>query len=908
MLKKERRVFSIAAIGLVAFLGTCDAGSRPPSKSDYQQNYISTNGQNLLGNTHYPAICYSGHRETERTVENTPSIEETKEDLKILAAMGVKILRTYNTQQFPHSERILQSISELKTADPDFAMFVMLGVWIQCKGAYTDTPDHRIEDAEWNQKEIEAAIRLADEYPDIVKIIAVGNEAMVTWQEHFVPAKTVLKWVKVLSEARADGRIPERTLLTTSDNWAALGGEESYRNEDLAELMRQMDYISLHTYAFHDTYYNPELPWGPLPDEAGLSAAEQIENAVTRSVNYQKKQVQAVKDYLKEINIDKEIHIGETGWASLDDSYYGDDGTCAAHEYTAGLFYKAVREWTKNENMTCFYFEAFDEPWKSKGPSGSEAHFGLFTVNGRAKYALWNQLDAGAFDGLSRNGNPIVKTFNGNETALTETLKAPAPSQRNPSIKIYQTSRQGERLAPVGISKATGKTPDYTLTLNRSKTYQTLVGIGGSFTESGASVLAELSVEARRNVMNAYFSPEGAHISLTRTHIASCDFSLRNYTYAPVPGDVELKHFSIKPDRAYLLPMIKAAQAVDGADFKILASPWTAPPWMKTNNDWNGGELKPEHYSTFAAYIVKYIQAYEKEGVPIWGLTPVNEPLGNDANWESLHFNPKQMRKFIADHLGPALTEAGLDVPLWIYDQNREEIMLDWADTIYGNEKAAAFVRGMAVHWYQSTVDVGGELLDKVHQKYSGKEILHSEGCVDALGDDEPIGSWLEDDWYWRAEATDWGKFWAAEEEKKNHPPYRPFYRYTRDLIGGLNHHFVGWIDWNMVLNTRGGPNHARNYCLAPILVDSGRDQVYFTPLYYSIAHVSKFIRPGAQRIDLTGHNETFMATAFKNPDDSIAVVVFNLTEKDVFYSVNLDDRSIPIQIKGQALQTVIIR
>jgi glucosylceramidase len=214
----------------------------------------------------------------------------------------------------------------------------------------------------------------------------------------------------------------------------------------------------------------------------------------------------------------------------------------------------------------------------------------------------------------------------------------------------------------------------------------------------------------------------------------------------------------------------------------------------------------------------------------------------------------------------------------------------------------------MAVHWYQSTVDVGGEWLDKVHEKYPAMEMLHSEGCIDALGDDEPIGAWLEDDWYWRPEATDWGTFWAAEKDKKDHPPYRPFYRYTRDLIGGLNHNLVGWIDWNMVLNTRGGPNHARNYCLAPVLVDSGRDRVYYTPLYYSIAHFGKFIRPGARRIGLAGQDDDLMATAFRNPDGSIAVAVFNMGEEDVTYALKLDDKSFPIVIKGQALQTVVIR
>ena len=193
-----------------------------------------------------------------------------------------------------------------------------------------------------------------------------------------------------------------------------------------------------------------------------------------------------------------------------------------------------------------------------------------------------------------------------------------------------------------------------------------------------------------------------------------------------------------------------------------------------------------------------------------------------------------------------------------------------------------------------------------MHQKYPTFEILHSEGCIDNIGNTEEIGSWLEDDWYWRAEATDWGYTWA--ENKANHPKYRPFFRYTRDLIGGLNHHFTGWIDWNMVLNTRGGPNHVNNFCLAPVLVDSGNDQAYLTPLYYSIAHCSKFIRPGATRIGLEGHDEKeFMATAFKNPDGSIAVVVFNLTEEEISYSISLGGAQKRLSIAAGALQTILL-
>ena len=473
------------------------------------------------------------------------------------------------------------------------------------------------------------------------------------------------------------------------------------------------------------------------------------------------------------------------------------------------------------------------------------------------------------------------------------------------SIEIYQTSRAGDRLKRVEPVRE--PCSDVQFIVNPAKTFQTVVGIGSSFTESSAAVWSELSEKKREELLKLYFSKEGAWISLTRTPIASCDFSLRNYTYAAVPNDIRLEHFSIEPDRAYLLPFIKAAQAVESASFNLLASPWTAPPWMKTNDDWNGGELKKSCYPVFAHYISKYIDAYAAEEIPIWGVTPVNEPLGNDSNWESVHFNAEQMRDYIADYLGPRLQEDHPHVSMWMYDQNREEEMMEWAHTIYGDSTAASYVRGTAVHWYQSTIDVGGACLDELQDHYPTKEILHSEGCIDSIGNDEPIGDWLEDDWYWRAAATDWGYFWAQETDKKNHPKYRPFYRYTRDLIEGFNHHLVGWIDWNMLLNYRGGPNHARNFCLAPILVDSGRDTYYVTPLYYSIAHMSKFVRPGAKRIDLSGTHSNIACVAFLNTDASVVLILFNTHTERVRFSVAVDDVSFAAAVPGEALQTIVI-
>ncbi len=484
--------------------------------------------------------------------------------------------------------------------------------------------------------------------------------------------------------------------------------------------------------------------------------------------------------------------------------------------------------------------------------------------------------------------------------ALLATTMNGSSSER--SLELYQTTRSGVTLARVAVAaEEQGLTA--ILTLYSDTEYQRIVGIGGAFTESSADALSALPPEKRREVLEAYFSPEGAGYSLMRTHVGSCDFSLGNYSYAQEPGDIGLEHFSIEPDRKLLLPLIQDSQKVGGASFKLLASPWTAPPWMKDNGDWNGGRLLPEYATSFAEYLAKYVEAYEAEGVPIWGLTPMNEPEGNGENWESMIFNPEEMRDFIARELGPTLRSRNLDTKIYVFDQNRDH-MREWADVIYSDADAAQYLAGMAVHWYSSTVSVCADELDAVHEKFPEMGLIHSEGCIDALGDDEPEGAWLEADWWWRSEATDWGWIWAPEEQKADHPKYVPVYRYARDLIGGLNHWMSGWIDWNIVLDFRGGPNHANNFCGAPVLVDRENGEVFYTPVYYAMCHFSRFIRPDAVRIGMSGLPEGLQATAVRNVDGSIVLVTLNEGAAEIRYSVQLDGVSYPIVAPPQSIQT----
>ena len=472
---------------------------------------------------------------------------------------------------------------------------------------------------------------------------------------------------------------------------------------------------------------------------------------------------------------------------------------------------------------------------------------------------------------------------------------------------VVQTSRGGDQLTEIStLEFAAPSGADLpVIALDPATRFQTILGFGGSFTESTAYVLGQLPEATRQEVIEAYFGPHGADYTLTRTHINSSDFSLGSYAYAEVAGDTALEHFTIEEDLDDIVPLIQDALAVSESGFRIIASPWTAPPWMKDNNDWNDGSLLPEYYPTWALYFSKYIRAYREQGVDIWGVTIENEPLGNGGQWESMIFTPQSMAEFLKDHLGPRFEEDGIDAKILIYDQNRDHLE-EWAEVILGDAEAAKYAWGTAVHWYSSTVDWYPEALEAVHQSYPGKAILHTEGTIDA---EVPV--WRDDDWYWRREATDWGYDWAPQEDKRLHPKYVPAFRYARDIIGGLNSWLVGWIDWNMVLDTQGGPNHAKNWCIAPVLAEPETGEVYYTPLYYVLAQFSKYIRPGAVRIGVAPAAESlpndFMVTAFRNPDKSIAVALLNQSDEQVGYAIRLDGRQIETSIAPRAVQTLIL-
>jgi glucosylceramidase len=406
-----------------------------------------------------------------------------------------------------------------------------------------------------------------------------------------------------------------------------------------------------------------------------------------------------------------------------------------------------------------------------------------------------------------------------------------------------------------------------TIMIDIDKTFQTIEGFGGAFTDATAINFAKLPKDKQDEFLKACFDPvQGNGYTLCRTTIHSCDYSDEMYTYAEVADDKDLKHFSIEPDRKYRIPFIKGALKMAGGNMKIYASPWSPPPWMKTNNEMkHGGKLKPEYFQTWADYFVKYVKAYEKEGIPIWGLTVQNEPMAVQV-WESCIFTAEEERHFVRDYLGPTLRKNGLgDLKLMIWDHNRG-IMYQRAEAVYDDPEASQYVWGLAFHYYV------GDHFDNVrmvHDAFPDKQLIYTEAGM----------------------GGDW----------------RTGMRIAKNMILDLNNWTSGWTYWNMLLDENRGPRHAGGLGGTSIVtVNTQNGELTFNPPFYYFGHFSRFIKPGARRIACTSNNDEFLATAFINPDEKVAVVVLNLSDADRIYQLWVDGKAIKESAPPRAIMTMI--
>jgi glucosylceramidase len=457
-----------------------------------------------------------------------------------------------------------------------------------------------------------------------------------------------------------------------------------------------------------------------------------------------------------------------------------------------------------------------------------------------------------------------------------------AASDTSVAITIYTTAQDSaQRLARTGT--ATLK-PGHKLTevensifVDPSKQHQALLGIGGAITDSTAEVYATLSPEKRAEFMRAYYDKQdGIGYSIARTTIHSSDFSSASYTYIE-EGDKDLATFSIEHDRTARIPMIKQAIAAAGGALPLYASPWSAPAFMKTNKHMlKGGALLPEYRDAWANYYVKFIQAYEREGIPIWGITVQNEPMATQT-WESMLYTAEEERDFLKLHLGPTMHAAGYaDKKIIVWDHNRD-MMLYRAQVILGDPEAAKYAWGLGFHWYETWAgfDPMFRNVAAVTEAFPDKPVLLTEAAVEKF---DPARY----------------QHWPNAE------------RYGTSMINDFNNGAVGWTDWNMLLDQTGGPNHVGNFCFAPLHADTRTGELIYTPSYYYIGHFSKFIRPEARRVSTASSRSTLLATAFVNPDGRLATVVMNPTDKEIAYNFYVGQASAVVTIPARAIQTLV--
>lgn len=413
--------------------------------------------------------------------------------------------------------------------------------------------------------------------------------------------------------------------------------------------------------------------------------------------------------------------------------------------------------------------------------------------------------------------------------------------------------------------------------VNPNKKFQTFFGIGGAITDASAEVYAKLPANKQQEFLNAYYSKDnGIGYTIIRTNINSSDFSSDTYTYIK-EGDADLKSFSIEHDRQFRIPLLKSAMAKIGKEASLYVSPWSPPAFMKDNNDMlHGGKLLPKYNQSWANYYIKYINALEKEGLPVWGLTVQNEPMAKQI-WESCIFSASEERDFLKNYLGPTLKKAGLgDKKITVWDHNRD-LISQRVGTILDDPEASKYVWGIGFHWYESWS--GGEQMydniRKVNEMYPSKNLFFTEGCIE--------------------------KF-----DAKNYQLWKNGERYGKSMINDFNNGTVGWTDWNILLDQNGGPNHVKNFCFSPIHADTTSGELIYTPSYYVIGHFSKFINKGARRVSSVSSRSQLLTTSFINPDGKVVTVVMNQSGTKIKYNLCIGTSSTEVVILPHAIQTLV--
>ncbi|NCD71187.1 glycoside hydrolase family 30 protein [Mucilaginibacter agri] len=453
----------------------------------------------------------------------------------------------------------------------------------------------------------------------------------------------------------------------------------------------------------------------------------------------------------------------------------------------------------------------------------------------------------------------------------------------NKGVKVFTTAKNTDLKISATESLSFTDKPqpaetEVSVFVDPDKKFQTLVGIGGALTDASAETFYKLPKDKQKELMTAYFDKtNGIGYTMGRTHIQSSDFSSDSYSYI-ADGDADLKTFSVAHDEKYRIPFIKEAIAAAGGKLNVFVTPWSPPAFMKTNNNMlRGGKLKPEFAQNWANFYVKFINTYEKKGIPVWGLSVQNEPMATQS-WESCIYTADDERVFIKKYLGPTLAKAGLgSKKLMAWDHNRD-LMYQQASTILGDPDAAKYVWGIAYHWYETWTGAGMnfESERRTHEAFPDKQLMFTEGCLEKFDYDKI-------------------KDWALGE------------KYGYSMINDFNAGTAGWTDWNILLDEKGGPNHVGNFCFAPVHADTRSGELIYTNAFYYIGQISKFVKPGAKRIAVAASRDKLLSTAFQNPDGKVVVIVMNQSDDKIPYFLWIKGKAAKTESLPHSMSTLIV-
>lgn len=440
-------------------------------------------------------------------------------------------------------------------------------------------------------------------------------------------------------------------------------------------------------------------------------------------------------------------------------------------------------------------------------------------------------------------------------------------------IKVVKTSKSGSRLSEATVGKAfEGIVND--VIVRTDVTYQTHLGFGGSFTDSAVSCYMACDEEQRAKIVEAYYSDKGLGYNLARLTVHSSDFSPQSYVY--VDSD-KIDDFDFSCEDAARVPFIKRCLTAANGNVTFFAAPWSPPAFAKTNGDMcHGGGLADEYRTFWAEYYARYLVELSKRGIDVKYVSVQNEPEAIQR-WESREVSAVEEATEIRDYLAPAFAKHGLDVKFYLWDHNRDRVVRRTIDSM-SVEGVAEHVWGVGYHWYCCDKY---ENLSALHTLYPQLHVFLSECCVE-LACDSTTGLPVE------------GGLWKNGQ------------RYAKQIINDLNNWVEGYVDWNLVLDENGGPNHADNFCEAPVMLD-GKGGLTFNPSYWHIAHFSKYIKPGAKRVFCAGGVSNVYQTAYVNPDGSRVIVVLNTKDDDVSTNVDVDGNTFGIVLEKQSIVTILL-